>query len=160
MPGDEIEDRQVRYGGQLPGVVELDLGDGLEAAAPCQSPVRGGTWSGAGGRKAYSPIAVFTPPRTMGSDHSLTDISQTSRGRRAIGPASGQHQSHTMTFSPRRRLMDPLLDRGIDLGHDLGRLAATASRAAVLLAMRAQFVRFSDAVMVKTPPSPGTSRNT
>src|SRR5436190_20769600 len=51
----------------------------------------------------YSPTADLTPPRSIGRDHSLTDIKNVSLGRAAMtsgATASGQPQSQAMTFAP------------------------------------------------------------
>src|SRR5215471_7095453 len=50
----------------------------------------------------YSPTVVLIPPRAIGNDHSLTDISQLDLGRALItsgATASGQPQSQTITFA-------------------------------------------------------------
>src|SRR5207248_9349590 len=50
----------------------------------------------------YSPTLDFTPPRTIGIDHSLTDCSHTLLGSvRIISAASPSFhpQSHTITFA-------------------------------------------------------------
>src|SRR5688572_16341672 len=52
--------------------------------------------------REYSPTSVFTPPRVIGSDHSLTDISQQDLGSAAIASAahsSFQPQSQAITFA-------------------------------------------------------------
>ena len=51
----------------------------------------------------YSPTSVFIPPRSIGLDHSLTDISQTDFGNRVMiscaSPWPFQPQSDKMTLA-------------------------------------------------------------
>ena len=50
----------------------------------------------------YSPTVVFTPPRVMGLDHSLTDINHVDFGNVSItsaAHASFQPQSQTITLA-------------------------------------------------------------
>src|SRR5688572_3160075 len=69
------------------------------AAAQCRS-ARG---PGPTADSEYSPTTVLIPPRSMGLDHSLTDISKTDFGKRAMislaSPWPFQPQSETTTFA-------------------------------------------------------------
>src|SRR3954447_20727873 len=70
------------------------------ARASCQCRLARGP--GPTADRLYSPTVAFTPPRSSGRDHSLTDMSQHDFGSRAIvGPAqsSGQPQSQAMTLA-------------------------------------------------------------
>src|SRR6185503_4681006 len=109
----------------------------------------------------YSPTALFTPPRSMGRLHSLTLMSDTPVGRRLIASgaqASFQPQSQTNNSAP---VFASAIPRWISV------LTSAITSAGCRLLQREhsaprwcdqQFVRFSDAVIVKKPPSSGTAR--
>ena len=96
----------------------------------------------------------------MGSDHSLTDMNQTSRGRNAIGSGLGQPQSQTITFALGLPRCTPSAIAAFTSARTCAGLRFLHRGHPACWPCEGQLVRFSEAVMVNTPPSFGTLRKT
>src|ERR1019366_2224442 len=109
----------------------------------------------------YSPTVVATPPRLIGIPHSLTLMNLASRGSWAMmlsSQSSCQPQSQTIKVWPWPARSMPL--KKVPLSCAItsagGRLPQRGH--ALPLPCDQQVVSFSETVMVKKPPSPGTAR--
>ncbi|OQA32348.1 MAG: hypothetical protein BWY57_02021 [Betaproteobacteria bacterium ADurb.Bin341] len=111
----------------------------------------------------YSPTADATPPRVIGSDHSLTDCSQQFFGMRAIISAacvSSQPQSHAKTLASGLPRATPCAIVAFTSAMISAYERCLQRSHCACCRCEAQLVGFSEAVMVKTPPSPGACVNT
>ena len=110
----------------------------------------------------YSPTVLLIPPRSIGRLHSLTDMNHIDLDNFDIAsPAqSPQPQSHAMIFASGLPLCTPASMVLFTSAIISAALLEPQRGQALCFPCEAQLVRFSDAVIVKTPPRPGTFSKT
>ena len=84
MFGHEVEHRQVGTVDSSQELFNCTLATVLSPDLRASFPVCAARGPGPTAESEYSPTLVARPPRTIGSDHSLTDCSQTGLGSRAM----------------------------------------------------------------------------